>query len=717
MSLAPRRTHRRPLAFTRRDAGRLAVAGALMIAALSAILSVDVLPTGFRGQVGGVADRNVLAPRSLDYTSDYETGLREANARAQVAPQYDYTTDHGLASAEQQSAAFDMVMEPVDAAFSATPEARSAALAAALPDLEPNALETLVSLTPSEWTSLRSEMARVLETAQRAEVRDTQIPEARAALRTRLSSRFAGEQRQLAAEIVGPLLVPNSTYDELATRAAQEAAARSVQAVRYSVSKGEVVLAQGQRVDETIYERLDRLGLLDPQPDVTQAGGWVLASTLLVTLLLGWIWRFRPEIWHRTNSLLLIALVVVFATLGLKLTGDGAVLPYFVPAAAVGLVVAILLDSGTALVGMALLGVLAGAITGSVELAAYVFLGGMAGIITVRKGERLAHFIQAALAMAIVNVAVVTAFTLIGERDLAGLIQLWGAALAAAGGSAVAAVGSFVVLGNVFGITTSLQLLEMANPSQPLLRRLLLETPGTYHHSLMVGNLGERAAEAIGADPLVTRAAAYYHDIGKLANPMGFIENQGQQENPHDSLTPMESARILKAHVADGIDLGYRYKLPKQVIAFIPQHHGTALMSYFYAKAKEQAVEAAGAQRGTPQARAAEGTVAAAHFRHSGPKPQSREAAILMLADSVEASVRSLTSQDQAAIRGMVERIIRERLEDGQFDECDLTLRDLDLIREAFIAQLLGMYHRRIQYPQNKVVELESRRIASGRGS
>jgi putative nucleotidyltransferase with HDIG domain len=706
-------------AFTRRDAGRLVVAGALMIAALSAILSIDILPTGFRGQIGDVADRNVVAPRSLDYNSAYQTGLRLANARAQVPPQYDYTADQGLDSAERQSAMFDMDMEPVDAAFStsSSPDDRTTVLAAALPDLTPNALETLGSLTPSEWTSLRSEMARVLETAQRAEVRDTQLPEARVALRTRVSSRFPGEQRQLAGELLGPLLVPNSTYDELATRAAQESAAEAVQPVRYSVSKGEVVLAQGQRVDETLYERLDRLGLLDPQPDVTQAGGWVLASTLLVVLLLGWIWRFRPDIWHRTNSLLLIALVVVIATLALKLTGDGAVLPYFVPAAAVGLVVAILLDSGTALVGMALLGVLAGAITGSVEVAAYVFLGGMAGIVAVRKGERLAHFIQAALAMAVVNVAVVTAFTLIGERDLAGLLQLWGAALAAAGGSAVAAVGSFVVLGNVFGITTSFQLLEMANPSQPLLRRLLLETPGTYHHSLMVGNLGERAAEAIGADALVTRAAAYYHDIGKLANPLGFIENQGQQENPHDALTPIESVRILKAHVADGIDLGYRYKLPKQVISFIPQHHGTALMSYFYAKAKAQAVEAAGALPGTPQAQAAEATIVASHFRHSGPKPQSREAAILMLADGVEASVRSLTSQDAAAIRAMVGRIIRERLEDGQFDECDLTLRDLDLIREAFIAQLLGMYHRRIEYPQNKVVELESRRISSGRGS
>ncbi|MDQ3491698.1 MAG: HDIG domain-containing protein [Chloroflexota bacterium] len=708
------------MSFTRRDAGRLFVAGALMIAALSAILSIDILPTGFRGQIGDVADRNVVAPRSLEYNSTYQTNLRIANARAQVPPQYDYTADQGLDSAERQSAIFDMGMEPIDAALSTTsaPEERAAALTAALPDLAPNALETLGSLTPSEWTSLRSEMARVLETAQRAEVRDTQLPEARAALRTRISSRFAGEQRQLAGELLGPLLVPNSTYDELATRAAQEAAAAAVagQPVRYSVSKGEVVLAQGQRVDETLYERLDRLGLLDPQPDVPQAGGWVLASTLLVALLLGWIWRFRPDIWHRTNSLLLIALVVVVATLALKLSGDGALLPYFVPAAAVGLVVAILLDSGTALVGMALLGVLAGAITSSVDVAAYVFLGGMAGIVVVRKGERLAHFIQAALAMAVVNVAVVTAFTLIGERDLAGLLQLWGASLAAAGGAAVAAVGSFVVLGNVFGITTSFQLLEMANPSQPLLRRLLLETPGTYHHSLMVGNLGERAAEAIGADALVTRAAAYYHDIGKLANPMGFIENQGQQENPHDSMTPLESVRILKAHVADGIDLGYRYKLPKQVISFIPQHHGTALMSYFHAKARKQAVEAAGALPGTPQARAAEETIVASHFRHAGPKPQSREAAILMLADSVEASVRSLTSQDEGAIRAMVERIIRERLEDGQFDECDLTLRDLDLIREAFIAQLLGMYHRRIEYPQNKVVEIESRRTASGRG-
>jgi len=351
----------------------------------------------------------------------------------------------------------------------------------------------------------------------------------------------------------------------------------------------------------------------------------------------------------------------------------------------------------------ALLAVLGAAVVGTVEFGTYLFLGGLAGIIVIRRGERLGHFVQAAIVIAIVNLAVVTLFTpLFGERDVTGLFQLWVAAMLCAAGSAVAAFGTFSALGNLFGITTSFQLLELANPSQPLLRRLLLETPGTYHHSLMVGNLGERAAEAIGADPLLTRVGAYYHDIGKLENPLAYIENQGGTENIHDELTPEQSVALVKSHVASGIDLAYRFKLPKAIIPFIPEHHGKALMSYFYARAKEGAT--------------ADAPVDAGRFRHAGPKPQSKEAAILMLADGVEASVRSLTAQDEPTIRAMVARIIRERLEDGQFDECDLTLRDLEKIREAFVAQLLGMYHRRIEYPQNKIVELESRRSVGRSG-
>jgi hypothetical protein len=283
-------------------------------------------------------------------------------------------------------------------------------------------------------------------------------------------------------------------------------------------------------------------------------------------------------------------------------------------------------------------------------------------------------------------------------------------------GAAIAVVGTFQIVGNLFGILTVFQLLELANPSQALLRRLLLETPGTYHHSLMVGNLAERAAEAAGADPLLARVAAYYHDVGKLANPGAFIENQAGGANVHDELPPEVSAQILRAHTADGIDIAYRAKLPKPLIAFIPQHHGTARIGYFWAKAREQAAAPFGGLD-TAAGRAAADQVDERRFRHSGPKPQSKEAAILMLADSVEASVRSLTSHDEPTIRAMVTRIIDERLDDGQFDECDLTLRDVERIREAFVAQLLGMYHQRIAYPHNKVVELEARRNAVGPGA
>jgi putative nucleotidyltransferase with HDIG domain len=273
---------------------------------------------------------------------------------------------------------------------------------------------------------------------------------------------------------------------------------------------------------------------------------------------------------------------------------------------------------------------------------------------------------------------------------LAGLVN--------GGLSVVLAVGSFATLGNVFGIMTVFQLLELANPSNRLLRRLLLETPGTYHHAVMVGNLAERAAETIGADPLLARVAAYYHDIGKMRNPLAFIENQAGARNIHDELEAETSARIIASHIRDGIDLGYEHGLPVQIIGFIPQHHGTSLMSYFYGKALR---EVGGNEE----------LVDAERFRYPGPKPQSREAAILMLSDGVEASVRSLDQKDPESIRGMVNRIVDDRVADGQLEDADLTLKDINQIKEAFVQQLLGMYHSRIKYPDN-VVPLDERERA-----
>jgi cyclic-di-AMP phosphodiesterase PgpH len=374
-----------------------------------------------------------------------------------------------------------------------------------------------------------------------------------------------------------------------------------------------------------------------------------------------------------------------------KIAADRTLWAYVVPTGATVLLATILLNGAAGAAMAVSLAVLAGVMNGvTLEPAVYTLAGGAAAMIAMIRAERLNAFVRAGLLLAVTNVAVLTAFGLLDQRDLAGILQGIAAASVNAALAVVLAVGSFAVIGNLFGIMTVFQLLELANPSSRLLRRLLLETPGTYHHSVMVGNLAERAAETIGADPLLARVAAYYHDIGKMKNPLAFIENQAGAHNIHDDLSAEVSARIISGHIRDGIDLGYENGLPVQIIGFIPQHHGTSVMTYFYGKAL---AEVGGNDELVPQD----------VFRYPGPKPQSREAAILMLADGVEASVRSLDEKDEASIRAMVDRIVDARVEDGQLDDAELTLKNIAQIKDAFVQQLLGMYHSRIKYPDNVV--------------
>jgi cyclic-di-AMP phosphodiesterase PgpH len=705
--------------FTRSDATRLTIAAGSLILALTAILAVDLTPSeSVQYQVGDVAREDVVSPKVVSFESKTLTGDAQRAARGAVPFQYDYTSDKAIAIAAEQTRAFGDRVRRIDTAFASqlTLIERRALLETAVPDLTPKAVATLQAMDPERWTAVRAEAARILDATLRTELRDTEVAETRTALAGRMGGDLDQEERMLAGELIAPLVVPNSSFSQTLTDQARDRAAEGVQPVIVSIAQGQVVVRKGSPITAADLEAITNLGLSqDGGINAATTFGWFLLAALIVTMLLAWIWRFRPTLWHRDNVLFLIGMLVVGTTLALKVTAGREVLGYFLPTAALGMLVSILLDASLATIVTAAIAVVGGALAGSLEFAAYIFLGGLAGIIAIRKGDRLQVFVQAAVAIFIVNAMVVTVFSLLGTRDVRGVLELWFASGAAAAGSSVAAVGTFAVLGSVFGILTVFQLLELANPSQPLLRRLLVETPGTYHHSLMVGNLAERAAEAIGADPLVTRVAAYYHDVGKLANPLAFIENQAGGENVHDQLEPEVSAQVLKQHVADGIDAAYAAKLPKALIAYIPQHHGTAVMSYFYARARERAAEPYGGLSTADGERAAD-AVDERRFRHAGPKPQTREAALIMLADSVEASVRSLASRDEPAIRAMVTRIIDERIGDGQFDECDLTMRDLERIKNAFVEQLLGMYHTRIAYPQNTVVELESRRRASGEG-
>jgi cyclic-di-AMP phosphodiesterase PgpH len=706
--------------FTRNDASRAAVAATVLILVMTAILAVDLLPSApIDYRVGQVVREDVAAPRAISFESTTLTQQARDDARSAVPLQFDFTADKAIAIANEQANAFNGRVRRVDTAFATdlTAEERTALLETAIPGLSETAQATLQKIDAPRWAAVRTEAARVLDATLRTELRDTEAAETRAAIAGRMGGDLDEAERMLAAEIIRPLIVPNSSFSQTLTDQARDRAAENVQPVRVSIAQGEVIVRNGTPLTDADLEMIEALGLGQDAPlDTATLAGWFLLAVLAVTILLAWIWRFRPTLWHRGNVLLLIGLLVVGASVALKITAGRELLGYFLPTAAIGMVLTILLDASVATIVMALVAVVGGALAGSsLEFASYIFLGGLAGILAIRKGDRLQTFVQAGIAVFVVNALVVSVFSLLGTRDIRGVIELWFASGGSAAGSAVAAVGTFAVLGSAFGILTVFQLLELANPSQPLLRRLLVETPGTYHHSLMVGNLAERAAEAIGADSLVTRVAAYYHDIGKLSNPLAFIENQAGGENIHDQLEPEVSAQILKQHVADGIDTAYAAKLPKALIAYIPQHHGTAVMSYFLARARERAAEAYGGVA-TAEGKKAAAAVDERRFRHAGPKPQSREAALIMLADSVEASVRSLESRDEPAIRAMVSRIIDERVADGQFDECDLTFRDLEKIKDAFVTQLLGMYHQRIAYPQNTVVELESRRAQAAGG-
>jgi putative nucleotidyltransferase with HDIG domain len=323
---------------------------------------------------------------------------------------------------------------------------------------------------------------------------------------------------------------------------------------------------------------------------------------------------------------------------------------------------------------------------GNLALMVYAVVPTLVGTLKLRRGERLASFAATAGYLAAVNLAVVCAFVLSeGQVDLRGFAARAGAAMINGVISVIVSLVGVYMIGLAFGVVTPLQLIELSRPTHPVLRQLLLKAPGTYHHTLIVSNMAERAAEAIGADSLLTRVGTYYHDVGKTIRPYFFIENRTEGADPHARLDPNTSAQVIISHVKDGIALAQKHRLPQRVVDFIPEHHGTLLVSYFYHQAVRQA--------GSPDA------VDKAAFRYPGPKPQSRETALTMLADGAEATVRSKRPASLEEIEQIVSESIQSRVLSGQLDECSLTMDDLREIRRAFVDVLRGLHHPRINYP------------------
>lgn len=469
--------------------------------------------------------------------------------------------------------------------------------------------------------------------------------------------------------------------------------------------RGEVIVSEGQMVSSAAMEELRDAGLVDVHLQGDHVAAAVLAALLGALALGGYLYLFQPKEASSLPRLVLLALLVVLWVAAAKLLlaqalpdNDRLFLAYLLPVAAAPMLVAALLDAGLAVAVAAVLAflvtfagfnqpdarsVLTGDATGAFQMASVFTLAGLVGIYGVHRAERVNRYLVAGGAVALISFIGLLVFWLL-DPGREALDLPWALLSTALGGllSAVITVGAFIVLGLLFGITTRVQLMELAQLNHPLLRRLQAEAPGTFHHSVVVSNLAERAADLVGADSLLVRVGCYYHDIGKLARPSFYIENQLEGRNPHERLDPYTSARVISAHVAAGMELARKHRLPAQVRAFISEHHGTRLVTYFYRKASQEKAD-----------------VDPRQFAYGGPKPQSRETAIVMLADSAESVVRSSRDRSPERIDALVEAVIAERLAEHQLDECDLTLRDLKVIGESLKATLRGIYHRRIEYP------------------
>jgi putative nucleotidyltransferase with HDIG domain len=684
--------------------GRAVIVVAMVATALFFVLSANITVGQENLEVGQLAPRDIRAQRAETFDSPSLTEAARDEAADQVTPVTE-TIKSPADNREDQLVAFDAMSRRVVRVLGLRDSGTlaGAALTNRLADDAPaipmEQREIVAGMTLERWDAVAAASRVGVDTILADPISESELFAVRAEVRDLVTTDLEGTERSLAGDLAAWFVAPTEAIDEEATALQVEQARAEVSPVEVTVQLGQRIVSEGDPITVEQFEMLDALGLTRPAVAVGTVVGNALMAILTAALLVGFLWRFEPEIWHRNRSVLLFFLALVATAVVIRIAADRTLWAFVVPTTATVLLTGILLQAGAGAAMAVALAVLAGVMNReALDLAVYVLAGGGAALLTIARAERLNAFVRVFMALAAANVVVVIAFSLLQQRDVAAFLQLGLAGVGSAALSVALAAGSYTVLGNVFGIMTVFQMLELANPSNRLLRRLLLETPGTYHHSVMVGNLAERAAETIGADPLLARVAAYYHDIGKMKNPLAFIENQAGAHNIHDDLSAETSARIIAGHIRDGIDLGYEHGLPVQVIGFIPQHHGTSVMSYFHGKALRE-VEGRG------------DLVDDADYRYPGPKPQSREAAILMLADGVEASVRSLDEKDEESIRAMVGRIVDARVEDGQLDDADLTLKNIFQIKEAFVSQLLGMYHSRIKYPDN-VVPMEGRREA-----
>lgn len=487
-------------------------------------------------------------------------------------------------------------------------------------------------------------------------------------------------------------LKPNLIYDKVQTEQLKKSAEENVPNVYIykEVKKNEKILSRGEKVSKEDLMKLKEINKITGANKLPTTMGIFLFSLLFLSLITVSYKFYNPKFYQDISKLLLVSLIIIIIVTITKFIIISPFPSYLIPVAMAGMVISMLISFPVAIKVAIFLSILVGIMIGDNILPAICFLAGsITGSLAVRDVRKRSQLLKAGLLVGEIQFLTVLSLGLFFNLSYTYFIREGLIALSNGLLSSFLVLGVLPVLEHSFKITTNIRLLELSDLNHPLLKELLLKAPGTYHHSLIVSNLAERAAEAVGANPLLTRVGGYFHDIGKLEKPEYFSENQvqGKDKTRHEKLTPSMSSLIIINHVKKGIELAQKYKLPPAIIDFIEQHHGTSLVYYFYHKALENKGEE---------------EIKEEQFRYPGPKPQTKEVAIVSLADAVEAATRSLQEPTPARIKGLVKEIINNKFVEGELDECELTLKDLNRISEVFIRMILSIHHVRVEYPSDK---------------
>jgi len=681
--IARLRTYARRLTLQQR---RIIVASILLVL-LVLILSIDISPFGYLIAEGKPSPRVILAPATVQYVDRART--RDQQNAAAAAVQDVYLPDSKVSDGVIANLNDLLRIADETAALPGDPGQNAAAGAARLQDKGlAGDLTALLALSPQKRREVRDVAVHSVGVVMDKGVSTGSLDAARSEARTSAGNSTTDVAvRQVAGQISADTLKPNLVIDRVETDRRREAAREAIKPVITTKLQGEVIVSKGEVVTREEVDLLKSLGF--KQPTFTPLK--MLYTAVFVLLFLAavamYLARFRRMYYDSPGLLVLLGgTIVMYAAIAKVLTVAASswspAWGYLMPSAAVAMIVAVLFDSGTALVMVAFCGLITGVVTGgNFSLVTLAFLGGILPSLYASRTSNRHQLRRVGLYTAFWVAAVAFCASALTQTHQ-GMLLNTGIGFLNGAICTVLAMGSLPFLETTFRVTTNTWLLELASPDEELLKELSVKAPGTYTHSVMVANLAEAAARQIGGDQMLARVASYYHDVGKIKRPQFFVENQLPDANPHDGMSPSLSALVIIAHVKDGVEMLEKNHIPPDLVEIIKQHHGTSIVRYFYEKALE-----------------ADPSVDEEPFRYHHPKPHRRTAGILMLADSVEATARTLDHPSAASIEQMVDRIVEGKLADGQLDECSLTFDELNKLKTAFSKVLIGTYHPRIDYP------------------